>query len=103
MLAKAVKTMLDRGPPPGFIGQFKKSGIVRKNESEFRRYELGAYHKKKEFRRKIANMYVPVLESHLEASNGSYPVFKVSQNAFDSLVKKATGSSSSVQRPKKLK
>lgn len=88
--------MLDRGPPPGFIGQFKKSGIVRKNECEFRKHELGAYHTKRDFRRKIANMYVPVLESHLQASNGTYPVFKVSQNAFDSLVKKASGSSSSV-------
>ena len=86
--------MLDRGPPPGFIGSFKKSGICKTNQHELNKYELGPYYKKRDFKKKIANMYVPVLESHMEEQKGAFPVFKVSQTAFDAMIKKASSSSS---------
>lgn len=46
--------MLNRGPPPGFIGSFKKSGIIKCNEAELRKYSLQPYYKTREFRKKIA-------------------------------------------------
>jgi len=46
--------MINRNPPPGFIGSFKKSGIVKTNEAELRKHELMPYHRTRDFRKKIA-------------------------------------------------
>lgn len=102
LLSQIVTKMLQRGPPPGFIGSFKKSGIVPSNESELRKHALLPYYKTRDFRKKIAQLYVPVIESLTTKANGRFPVFNVAQNAFDNLLSKkasGTGSASSNVRP----
>ena len=80
--------MLDRGPQPGFVGKPTKQGIMRTNQVELRKHELTPYYRSRDFKKKIALLYVPVLGSQVEASNGRFPVFKVHKNAFDALIKK---------------
>jgi len=62
----AVSIMIDRGPPPGYIGAFVKPGIIPANKAELNKYGLKPYHCSKEFRTKMASQYVPVLEKQLE-------------------------------------
>ena len=80
----------------------KKPGVVKTNNAELRKHELMPYHRTRDFRKKIALLYVPVLTSHTEDANGRFPVFKVGKSAFDAVLKKASsGSASSNVRPKK--
>ena len=80
----------------------KKPGVVKTNNVELRKHELVPYHRTRDFRKKIALLYVPVLTSHTEDANGRFPVFKVGKSAFDAVLKKASsGSASSNVRPKK--
>ena len=93
--------MFHKGPP-GFVGAIKKQGLTKLNTFELRKYELVPYYRTREFRKRIAQLYVPIITQHADASNGRFPVFKVSKTAIDALVKKANnGSASSTQRPKK--
>jgi len=96
---------LNRGPPPGYIGHsFKKSGIVKRNQIELQKHGLVPYHRTREFRKKIAQLYVPILEAHAESVNGRFPVFKLAKNVFDHINQKKPGSSgSSIVRPSKQK
>lgn len=101
ILSEAVQQMFQGGREGSMS---KKPGIVRKNNAELRKHELVRYDRTRDFRKKIALLYVPVLGSHTDGANGRFPVFKVSNNAFDALIKKASsGSASSNQRPKKQK
>jgi len=102
VLGNSVQTMLHGGPHRRFVSAFKKSGVIKTNRRELQQYALQPYFKTRDFRKKIAMLYVPVLEPHLKSSNGRFPVFKVSATAFDALLKKAS-SVSSAQRPKKSK
>lgn len=61
ILADAVKNMFCHGLA-GAIS--KRPGIVRTNHAELRKHELVAYHKTREFRKKIALLYVPVIDAH---------------------------------------
>ena len=61
----------------------KKPGIVRTNNAELRKHELVPYHRTRDFRKKIALLYVPVLDSHTQEADGRPPVFKVGKQAFD--------------------
>ena len=100
ILSDAVKSMF-QGGLAGAIS--KKPGIVRTNQIELRKHELCPYHRTRDFRKKIALLYVPVLTSHTEEANGRFPVFKVAKNTFDALIKKAcSGSASSNVRPNKV-
>ena len=103
ILNSAVSKMLNRGPPPGFVGSFKKSGIVRSNDTELRKHGLTPYYRTRDFRKKIAQLYVPVVTSFAESANGRFPVFKIPKNAFDNILKQGSGSASSQHRPNKLK
>ena len=77
-------------------------GIIPTNHGELRKHELVAYHKTRDFKKKIAQLYVPALLNHSEEANGRFPVFKVSKNAFDSLLKKSNaGTQSSTNLRKK--
>ena len=95
--------MFTGGMPNGTMS--KKSGIVKTNNVELRKHELVPYHRTRDFRKKIALLYVPVLGTHLEEANGRAPVFKVGKSAFDAMLKKASagGSASSNVRPKRVK
>ena len=86
VLKEAVSKLIDQGPPLGYIGNKDKFNIVRTNHQELRKYELTPYNKTRDFRLKIAQLYVPVVSNHLEKANGRFPVFKIPKNAFDQFV-----------------
>ena len=77
----------------------KKPGIVRKNATELNKYEMTPYYRTRDFKKQIAQLYVPVLTSHIEEANGRFPVFKIGKGVIEALLQKP-GSSSSAHRRK---
>lgn len=71
-----------------------KQGITTKNHNEMRKYELNPYYKTRDFRKKFAPLYIPIITSHAEAANGRFPVFAVSKQEIDRLVRKSASASS---------
>ena len=72
----------------------KKQGITSNNGMEMRKYELQPYFKTRDFRKKFAPLYVQIIASHAEEAKGRFPVFKVSKQEIDRLVKKSGSASS---------
>ena len=54
ILSQAVDNMFSSNRP-------MKSGILRNNKHELNKHELVPYYKTRDFRKKIAQLYVPVL------------------------------------------
>lgn len=46
-------------------------------------------------------LYVPIMTQHADAANGRYPVFKVSKQIIENVIKQASSGSASSMRPKK--
>ena len=57
------------------------------------------YYRTRDFKKQIAQLYVPVLTSHIEEANGRTPVFKIGKGVIEALLQKP-GSSSSAHRRK---
>ena len=93
ILSQAVEKMFS-----GNAKKPSKPGIVPNNKHELNKHELVPYHKTRDFRKKIAQLYVPVLQGHADKANGRFPVFKVAKNAFDKIP-----SSANSQRVKKVR
>ena len=62
--------MFNKGPPPTFIGSRPKPRVIPRNRSELNKYGMTPYHKSREFRKKIANLYYGVQMKHVEESKG---------------------------------
>jgi len=72
---------------------------VRRNAAELNKYEMTPYYRTRDFKKQIAQLYVPVLTSHIEEANGRLPVFKIGKGVIEALLQKP-GSSSSAHRRK---
>ena len=70
--------MFNKGPGPGFIGTKPRPRIIPRNRSELNKYAITPYHRSRDFRKKIANLYYNVQVKHVEESKGQWPVFKLS-------------------------
>ena len=97
--------MFARGPPPGFVGGSKKNPIMKKNVHEFNKHKLHQFFKTKDFSRKIAFLYYPVVPSYTEAANGRFPVFKISKTTVmpSNKVKPGTASTGSIRNTNSMK
>ena len=82
------------------MGGSRKPLIMKKNAHEFNKHKLHPFFKTREFRKKIAFLYYPVVTSHLEESNGRFPIFKLSKNAHIK-IKPGTASTSSIKNNSK--
>lgn len=88
---------------PTALGPVKKPGMMRTNQTQLGRHGLQPYYKTRDFRKKIAMLYVPALQKQITESKGRPPVFKISKTAFQNLKKPDTSSASSAHRPAKAK
>lgn len=53
------------------------TGVVKRNRKENEKYRLVPYHRTREFRRKIAKIYYPIVPKHTHDSRGVFPIFKL--------------------------
>jgi hypothetical protein len=53
------------------------TGVVKRNRKELDKYSLIPYFRTREFRRKIAKIYYPIIASHSYECRGLHPVFKL--------------------------
>ena len=82
----------------GLGGPPKKPPIMKKNVHEFNKHKLHPFYKTRDFRKKIAFIYYPVMLNHIEFSNGRFPVFKLSKTT---RLKPGTASTSSIRNTTK--
>ena len=83
----------------GLTGAPKKPPIMKKNVHEFNKHKLHPFYKTRDFRKKIAFIYYPVMLNHIELSNGRFPVFKLSKT--NTRLKPGTASTSSIRNTTK--
>ena len=100
ILTGEIFKMFNKVSPQEGLAATKKPSIMKKNGHEFTKHKLHPFFKTRDFRKKIAFIYYPVMVQHVQDSNGRFPVFKLSKNAHLKL-KPGTASTSSIQNKAK--
>lgn len=57
-----------------------KGGVVKKNKHEFQKHSLPSFYKTREFRKKIAKIYYPIVHSYTYDNPGKDPIFKLNKD-----------------------